>query len=212
MLGGIDPILIFQIYKQLPAAETTIAKIPLAAATKQKATLAIVPIYLSESITGIYIDTESKNIDVNTDVEGLSSGDPGPVNQKPLGSITTVNMIAKQGSIGLTILLAATEQILDRLASQEYEITYMHGGVTVFGGLIHGFSVDQGREDDLYKIKLEISRGRPPTKSVLVQQDPNAVRLGTVGSTAPANASTTAGAAAGSGSSAIQPGVTTVRP
>lgn len=206
MLNGIEPIIIFQLYKLTPNAETTLAKVPLTSGSKTKSTFAIIPIYLSESITGIFIESESKNIDVDTEQNSLSSGEGGPVNQKTLGSVTTITMKAKQGSVGLTILLALSELILDKVTSQEYEVTYMHKGVTIFGGLIHGFSYEQGTDDDLYRIKLELSRGRPKTLSVQVAEDPTAVRLGTSGVTPPASAPTVSGSASG-GTSAITPGM-----
>lgn len=193
MLGSIDPIIIFQVYKNVPSAEATLAKIPLTSEVKTKALYAIIPIYLSESITGLYIDTESKNYDIDTDANSLTSGEGGPVNQKLLASITTVNLFGRKGSIGLTILLALSELILDKVTSQEYEVTYVNGGVTVFGGLIHSFSYDSSANDDLYKIKIEFARGRPKTKSVQVAEDPSAVRLGSsAGAVPPANAPTAA--------------------
>lgn len=207
MLNGIDPILIFQLYKQIPSTNVTLAKMALTSQVKQKATFAVIPIYLSEDITGIFIDSESKNIDIDTDTQSLTDGSPALVNQKTLGSITTINLIAKQGSIGLTILLALAEQLLDKTTSGEYEVTYMHNAITVFGGLVHSFSYDQGTDNDLYKIKLELSRGKPKTKSVVVAQDPDAVRLGTSGTTPPIDAPTSSGGAS-QGGSVIQPGRT----
>lgn len=208
MLGAIDPIIVFQIYKNLPPATPETSAIPLVSLARLRSTIAVIPIYLSEEKTGVFIDTESKNIDIDTNTDSLSSGDGTNVNQKALGSITTVNLFAKKDSIGLTVLLALSEQILDKVTSQEYEVTYMNGAVTVFGGLIHAFSYEQGREDDLYKIKIEFARGRTKTKSVQVAEDPNAVRLGTVGTTPGISAPTTAGAAGGipNGQSVIKPG------
>ncbi len=207
MLNGIDPIIIFQLYKKTPAAVATLATIPLTSsnAAASKTIFAIIPIYLSETITGIYIDTESKAIDIDTDTASLSDGTSALVNQKALASITTINFIAKQSSIGLTILLALSELILDKVTSQEYEITYMHGGITVFGGLIHSFSYDQGTDNDLYKIKLEISKGRKAKSVGPVGQDPDAVRLGTAGATPPANSPTVSPPTGGS-STSISPG------
>lgn len=208
MLNGIDPIIIFQLYKLVPSTQKTLAKIPLTSQPKQKATFAVIPIYLSEVITGIFIDTESKNIDIDTDTNSLANGDPSIINQKTLASVTTINLVAKQGSVGLTILLALSELILDKVTSQEYEITYMHEGITVFGGLIHSFSYDQGTSDDLYKIKLELSRGRQKSKSVVVGENPDAARLASQGPVPQPGASTVAPNTAGnSGSSVIQPGL-----
>ncbi len=207
MLGSVDPILIFQIYKNVDETTTTNAKIPLTSTVKKRVTVAVIPVYLSEDITGIYIDTESKNIDIETNMDSLSSGEGALVNQKTIGSTTSVNLIAKQGSLALTILLSLAEMILDKVTSQEYEVTYMHGAITVFGGLVHGFSVDQGSNDDLYHIKLELTRGRPKSKSVVVGEDPTAERLGTAGATPPANAPTFSGTSGG-GVSQIQPKIT----
>lgn len=206
MLKGIDPIIIFQLYKLLPSSQATIANMPLTSVAPNKVTWAIIPIYLAANITGIYIDSESKNIDIDTDTNGTTNGEPAPIQQKTLGSITTVNLVASQGSIGLTILLALAELILDKTVSQEYEITYCHGGITVFGGLIHSFSYDQPTENDLYKIKLELSRGRPKPKSVVVDQDPNAARLASTGPVPAPNAPTVPpGAGNAGGTSQISP-------
>lgn len=210
MLNGIDPIIMFQLYKILPPTAATLASVPLTSQAKQRATYAIIPIYLSESISGLYIDTESKSIDVDTNMESLTSGSAALINQKILSSITTVNMVGVRNSLGLTMLLSLAELLIDKVTSGEYELTYMHNSVNVFGGLIHSFSHDNDANSELIKIKLEISRGRPKTKSVVVMEDPTAGRLGSTGATPPAGAPTVPGTPAGnSGTSAIQPGVPT---
>ena len=206
MLQGIDPIIIFQFYKNIPSVSPTIATMPLTSDQPSRVTTAIIPVYLSETITGVYIDTESKNIDINTDAASTTDGSPALMDQKLLGSITTINLVAKQGSVGLTIILALSELVLDKVTSREFEITYMHGAVTVFGGLLHSFSFDQGTQDDLYKIKIEISKGRPSSKVGAVANDPNATRLGTTGTTPdPSTPVPSSGASPPPGSSQIQP-------
>ncbi len=206
MLNGIDPILIFQVYKLLPVESPTISTIPLASQARKKVTVAVVPLYLSEKITGLYIDDESKNIDVDTQADTLSGGEQILINQKLIQSTHTVNIVASRDSIGLQILLAISEFLLDKVTSQEYEVTYMHGSFTVFGGLLHGLSFDQNSNDTLQKIKLELSRGRKPSKSVEVQAKPDAVRLGTAGTTPPITAPTVSGGGSGgSGQSVINP-------
>lgn len=205
MLNGIEPILIFQLYKLIPEAETTLAKIPLTSGIKKKATFAIIPIYLSEKLTGVFIDSESKSIDIDTEQNSLANGDPSVPTQKALGSITSVNLQAERGSVGLTILLAISELLLDKVTSQEYELTYINGAVTVFGGLIHSFSFEQGANDTLYRIKIDLSRGRPKTKSVQVAEDPNAVRLGSTGTTPDISAPKVPAGGSSSGSSQIAP-------
>lgn len=208
MLGNLDPIIIIQIDKLLPAVEQTLAKIPIAAVRRAKTLFSVIPIYLDEKLTGLQIDSETKNIDVTTDMVSTTDGEPVTAVQKALGSITTINLKARQGSVGLTILLALMELLLDKVTSQEYEITYMHGPVLVYGGLIHSFSYEVGTSnDDLCRIKLELSKGRPKAVAgVQVAADPSAVRLGSSGTVPPANAPTVSGGAGG-GQSVIQPGL-----
>jgi hypothetical protein len=157
-----------------------------------------IPIYLSERITGLYIDSESKSIDIETNSDSLSTGGPALVSQKALASILTVNLIASSSSLALQILLALVDILLDKVTSQEYQITYMHGGFTIFGGLIHSFNVEQNSNDDRFHIKMELSKGRAKSKSVQVGEDPNALRLGSPGSTPPPNAPTSSGPTGGS--------------
>lgn len=206
MLNGVDPVILFQLYKLVPAAQSTLSKIPIASDKKTLVTFAVVPIYLSEQITGLYIDNESKQIDIDTNTNSLPQSGELDVSQKALSSITTVQLKARAGSVGLTILLAMAELLLDKVTSQEYEITYMHGAVTVFGGLIHSLSYEQGENDDLIKIKLELARGRQKKKSINVEDDPNAVRLGTTGTT-PAEGASKFKSTTTSSPSQITPGV-----
>ncbi len=204
-LNALEPILIFQFYKLVPSTEVAANGIPVAGA-QTRVIGAVIPIYLSDKLTGLFIDGESKNIDIDTEMQGNVSGEVANVSQKPIGSVTTVQLKAQSNSVGLTLLLALIEQILDKTNSKEYELTYMHGATTIFGGLIHGISVEQGANDDLMRIKLEVSRGKPKTQSVVVQQDPSALRLASQGSTVPAGAST---AAAGNTGTQIKPRMAT---
>jgi hypothetical protein len=191
MLNGLDPLIIFQFYKVIRNETTeTVNGVAVQSTSVVRQTTSVVPIYLSRALTGIAVESASKNIDIQTDQNPLTSGESGPVNQKTLGSVTTVNLVANRGSVGLTILLAMFEQLLDKVVSKEYEVTYVDGAVTVFGGLIHGFSVDQNNNDTLQRIKIEISRGQKPTDSVVVGRDPTASRLASTGATPPASAPT----------------------
>lgn len=197
MLGSIEPVILIQLYKLIPETDKVLAKIPLVSKYLGRQTFAVIPIYLSEELTGLFIDNESKNIDIDTKMQGQSDGAFPLVNQSPLGSVTSISLLGKQGSIGLTILLALSELLIDKATSKEAEITYMNGAVTVFGGLLHSFSYEQGTNDDLYRIKFELSKGNPPAKSVEVGRDSSAARLPSTGTVPPANAPTAAPSAGG---------------
>jgi len=157
MLNGIDPILIFNFFKLAPQS-SVVSRIPIVADIINTLALPPIPIYLSETITGIYIDSEEKSIDIETDVDALSSGKDAKINQKALGSTVRINMKGTRDSVGLTLLSSLADLIVPLVTSKEYSITYLHGSVTVFNGLLHSFSVTDNADSDLLNITLEINK------------------------------------------------------
>lgn len=159
MLNGIDPIIIFQFKTKVPEISEQLAEIPLVSAIPTVVEQPPIPIYLSENVTGIFIDAESKSIDAQTQIETKSDGKDLEVNQKGIASVVSIDMVANKNSLGTALLLAMSELILEKMSSKEYFITYLHGATTVFRGLLHSFSVNQVADDSLLRIKLELSRG-----------------------------------------------------
>jgi hypothetical protein len=164
MLNGIDPILIFQFFKTTDKFENLVAAIPKKIGTETHLTLPPIPIYLSEKLTGLYIDSESKQIDVETKTETLANGLTPEVNQKAIVSTVKVEMKATKESIGLTLLSAVADLILPKVTSKEYSITYLHGATTVFDGLLHSFSVVPNSDNTLLLVTLEIAKTSESTK------------------------------------------------
>lgn len=170
MLNGLDPIIIFNFKKKIdpnlvgPQQQTLLQKIPLVADIVDATDLPPVPIYLSEKITGLFIDSEDKNIDLNTTTETLNSGDDPLVNQKGISSTVKVSMQASRKSLGVTLMAAMADQIFKKASSKEYTVTYLHGAVTVFNGLINSFSITQNADDDRYQINLELTRSGANTQ------------------------------------------------
>ncbi len=157
MLNGIDPIIIFNFFAT-PAAPKAATSVPVAADQSSSFPLPFVPIYLSEQITGLYIDNEDKNIDIMTDIETLTVAADPKMNQRGINNTVKINMSAVKGSIGMTLLSAMSDLIFPKVTSKEYSITYLHGAITVFAGLLHTFSISQDSGTDLYKITLELIR------------------------------------------------------
>jgi hypothetical protein len=160
MLNGLDPILIFQFKKLLPDLldlGTTKPKIPVVASEGVSTfPLPFIPIYLSEKLTGLYIDTENKSIEIDSQAETLSNGDAENINQRGISSTVKIEMLAVRDSIGISLLSALTDLVFPKVTSKEYSITYLHGAVTVFNGYLHSFSIDQNSTNDLYKVSLEL--------------------------------------------------------
>lgn len=158
MLNGIDPIIIFHISKLAKSQEDSVLKVPILSDVYNKIGLPPIPIYLSESATGLYIDHEEKNVDFETSIETLSTGGPPKTIQKAINSTQRVMLKAKEDSIGLVLLSALIDLILPKVTSGEYSITYMHGATTIFGGLIHSFAVTADHATDLLSVTIEISK------------------------------------------------------
>lgn len=165
MLNGIDPILIFNFSKLTTQAKNAVAKIPEIATIVSKIDLPAIPIYLSEKLTGLYIDTEDKTVDIETSIETLAiSADP-LINQRSIGNTVKITIMANKDSIGLTLLSAMSDLIFPKVTSKEYTITYLHGAVTVFAGLLHSFAISQVANSTLSTITIELVRPGLGTKS-----------------------------------------------
>ncbi len=166
MLNGIDPIILVTFSKLLPSELATISKIPLVSTLVDKLDLLPIPIYLSETLTGLYIVQEDKNIDVETSTETLPDGADPVINQKGINSTVKVQLQAHKDSLGLTLLSALMDIAFEKVTSREYSITYLHGPITVFAGLLNSFSIAQNSDDELLSITLELTRTSVSTKGV----------------------------------------------
>ncbi len=167
MLNGVDPIIIFNFKKKI-SADVPLGKFPMTEAeamadqaSKPLIDLPFIPIYLSEKLTGVYIDTEHKNIDIDTNIETLTSGNAPITQQRGIQSTVKIEMFAKRDSIGISLFAALSDLIFPKVTSKEYSITYLHGAVTVFGGLLHSFSIQQNSNNELYNISLELIKPAP---------------------------------------------------
>jgi len=163
MLNGIAPIFLFNFKKLTPSQEASIAKIPIVSSIVNAIGLPPIPLYLDEKLTGIYIDSENKNIDIETAVDTSAAGKDATVNQKGINSTVTINMFATKTSLGLTLFSALADLIFAKVTSKEYSITYLNGAVTVFNGLLHSFSINQSSENDLYTVTVVLSRSNNKT-------------------------------------------------
>ncbi len=165
MLNGVAPILIFSFVPSfLSGLFEGIAGIPVLGSIIP---LGIpIPIYLDEKTTGIYIESESKAIDIDTVPLVRYDEKQSSVDQRGLNNVITVNMIANRDSIMLSVLLALNDMVFGRVVKQSYSVTYLNGATTVFNGLLHGFSAQQSSNDDITRITLQISKANlaPPVK------------------------------------------------
>lgn len=164
MLNGIAPVFLFNFFKASPSLTASLNKIPIVSDIVDAIGLPPIPLYLDEKLTGIFVDTAGRNIDIATDVEGKKDGSDPSENQSPLNSSVTLELQANKNSIGLTILTAMMDVILPKIASREYSITFLYGATTVFNGKLHSFAVNQDSNSDLLRIVIVLTRSTQKTK------------------------------------------------
>lgn len=122
-----------------------------------------IPIYLSEQLTGVYVDNESSSIDVVTKIDpvtdkGLDNQVKTPaVSQTSGNSSVSINLFARKDSVLLTALLALMDMIVNRLVSQEYSIHYLNGPTAIFGAKLARFSKVNTSGTDLITMQLDLS-------------------------------------------------------
>lgn len=184
MLNGIDPVLIFNLSKLLPGLDAAVSGVPYVSKIVDKIGFAPIPIYLSETLTGLYIDSEDKSVEIETSTETTVDGKSPVVNQKGIQSTVRINMIANQDSLGMTLLSTLIDLLFEKVTSKEYSISYFHNGIAIFQGLLHSFNITQGTSNTLYNITLELSRStakpaetKPDTKIVEVKKVTGTVPL-----------------------------------
>lgn len=177
MLGGGDPVIIFQFSKLADTAYgRLLAKIPLVSDIPTLVSQPPIPIYLSEEQTGIQIDSQSKAVDINTDFSTMSDGELAQVDQKGVSSLVSIALTAKRDSLFMVLLSSMIDLCFDKSTSKEYAITYLNGATTIFRGLLHSYVVDSNSDNELLSIKIELTKGdKQPVKGVEVPTVPGIV-------------------------------------
>lgn len=159
MLNGIDPVIIFQFNKKIPNIADAIAKIPVVADIPTVVENSPIPIYLSEAITGILIDSEDLSVDIQTDTETKSDGKEPTVQQKGIASTVSINMEALKDNLNVVLLSTLAQLAFEKCSSQEYFVSYLHGSITIFRGQLTGFSINQNASSNKVMIKVELTKG-----------------------------------------------------
>lgn len=158
MLGGLAPIIIFNFPIRMKNSLLFASEgVPTEEPTFLDKIGIPLPVYLDEKVTGVYVQNETKAIDIDTENYAKQDGSGEMMTiQKALNNTVTINMVAKKNSIVLGVLLALNDIVFTKVASKEYGVTYLNGPTTVFGGLLTGFTTQTSDDDDLMRIALTI--------------------------------------------------------
>lgn len=163
MLGGIAPLFVFTFpfnpTKGTPAFNS-LAGIPLIGDDSEFAQLVglPIPIYLDERITGVYIDNQSDNLDIDTINEQRYDNGKMLTYQRGVNSSVTVNLLARRDSVFLAALLAFKDMIFQRLVSADYKLSYVNGPTVILAGLLQGFHVTDDPDTTLLRIAITVGK------------------------------------------------------
>ncbi len=185
MLNGLDPLIVIVIGVGFPI-ELLDPPVPGVGADISPSIPLVgipIPIYLAEnplkalgsfapggaagraiSQSGIYVESETRSIDLTTKVEATSGIDPltqdikrPSVTQQVYDTQVTVNLIAQRDSVIVTAMIAMMEFIMNRLITRGYAIHYINKSTVIFGGLLHRFSTSINPNEDKIHIEMTLS-------------------------------------------------------
>jgi hypothetical protein len=160
MLGGLDPVIIFQFKVLAPILSATVAKIPLVSKVQSFIDMPPIPVYLSEKTFSILIGGTSKSIDIETETQGQTkSATPPDVNQNPIQSSVEIEIVGKQDNVALTLLSSLIDQVYERATSKEYAISFLYGATTIFNAVLHSYSAETVPGTDQLSVKIRLSKG-----------------------------------------------------
>lgn len=174
MLGGLDPVIIFQFSALAPVIGTAVESIPIISAIPTLIDQPPIPVYLSERAFNIALGGVSKSVDIQTTTDGKTETGVD-INQNPIQASVEINIEGKQDSIALTLLSALIDQIYERVTSKEYSITFLYGSTTVFRGLLQSYSSSTIEGTDKLAIQIKLTKGeKTPVKALDVITVPGA--------------------------------------
>ncbi len=160
MLNGLAPILIFTFPINTGALSplfNALSGVPLIGDLVSAVGLPI-PLYLDEQLTGLYVESESKNLDIETTIEPRYDDKKPYIYQRALNSSISVNILASKDSVLLPALLALSDIIVTKIVSQKYTVSYANGPTLIIGGLLQGLNTSGTSDDDLIRIVLQIQK------------------------------------------------------
>jgi hypothetical protein len=163
-LNGIAPLLVIQLKNS--ASMNVVKKIPVAGDFLSKNVGVPIPIYLDENLTGIFVQGESKAIDIETRLDSIDGKNAPIVSQKALSSVTSVEMVASRTGVLLMTLIAFADLILTRVVAKQYSVSYFNGPTIIVNGVLHGFTTQLGENNDLVHIKMDIATAPQPPSDI----------------------------------------------
>ncbi len=160
ILSSVAPILIFNFPFDSDSVNpvfNALSGLPLLA--KASTSIGVpIPIYLDEQLTGLYVESENKNIDIATEQNDAANSTKPFLTQKSISNTVSINLVGKKDSIFLTALLALVDIAYPQLVKAKYRVSYLNGGTVVLGGLLSGITSQDNSDNDLVNVTVTIHK------------------------------------------------------
>lgn len=117
-----------------------------------------IPIYLDEQLTGLYVQSENKNVDIATEQNDAANSTKPFLTQKSISNTVSINLTGKKDSIFLAALLALVDLAYPLLVKAKYRVSYLNGSTVIIGGLLSGISAQVEDDTDLVNVSLVIHK------------------------------------------------------
>lgn len=157
-LDGIEPVIIFKLYRDYTKDGITLQKWQQMSEYKRdtKYPPIPIPIYLGgllggEQLTGIALDDADQTIDFGqTSIGGLYF-------QKNTGNDVTITFRARRDNPIMIMLLAVVSQLIALISDQRYGITLYYDSIFVLNGLIKSITQQTINNTNIKLVQLVIS-------------------------------------------------------
>lgn len=162
IISSVAPIIIFNFPFDSDSVDpvfNALSGLPLIGKDKIFSSVGVpIPIYLDEQLTGLYVQSENKNVDILTEQNDSAASGKPTLTQKSISNTVSVNMVGKKDSIFVTALLALVDIAYPLLVKAKYRVSYLNGQTVVLGGLLQGVTSQANNDNELVDITLVIHK------------------------------------------------------
>lgn len=118
-----------------------------------------IPIYLSEKLSGIVVDSVSAAFDIDTAVEGINKATNLDISQRVIDSTVNIAMTCNsKDSLVLQAIIAFMDIIIRKAVSRAYTISFISGSTIILDGLLKSFNTNMTADSELVTINMTISK------------------------------------------------------
>lgn len=140
MFNGLSPLIVFY----MPRGENNLLP-------------AVIPLYLDAKRTGVYLDSDSKELSISNDSVVDVKNNQLKLVQKGLTNSVDFILKARADSTGLNILLMMSDEIYAlTMKNKDYKIAYFNQNILLFNAKLGHFKIEPEGNTNLVRIAVAL--------------------------------------------------------